>query len=191
MKKLMILVLPLMLSACWTGPDFYAAAPSEAPIAAGQYKVVRIVTNYDRVNQDFDRDDRLDQGVGTTVRISYIADGDVQVANPGGDDSPDNTRLIALDADAGLYVVQVDPGQGVASLQTRVYGLVQMVPGGYRLSVPPCDGTRRLKPGSRVVVKGLLFQKSCSFQDRETFEAAMREFASDPSSWTEYRFVKS
>lgn len=191
MKKLIALILPLMLSACWTGPDFYADAPSVQPIAAGKYKVVRIISDFDRVEDRFGSDRAFTGELNTKVRISYAADGNVVVTggpDGGGDES---TRLITLDEAQGLYVVEVDPGQGVASLTKRIYGLVRVTPDGYRLSVPLCDGTRRVKPGSRITVGGLLDKRrTCSYPDRETFETAMRKFADDPMSYTEYRRVK-
>jgi hypothetical protein len=191
MKKLITLMLPLMLSACWTGPDFYADAPSVQPIPAGKYKVVRIVSDFDRVEDRFGSDRGFTGEINTKVRISYAADGDVIVEggpDGGGDES---TRLITLDEAQGLYVAQVDPGQGVASLTKRIYGLVRVTPDGYRLSVPLCDGTRRIKPGSRITVGGLLDKRrTCSYPNRETFETAMRKFADDPVSYTEYRRVK-
>ncbi len=191
MTKLLALMLPLMLSACWTGPDFYADAPSAQPIPAGKYKVVRIISDFDRVEDRFGSDREFTGEINSKVRISYAADGDVVVEggpDGGGDES---TRLITLDKAQGLYVVQVDTGQGVVSLTKRVYGLVRVTPGGYRLSVPLCDGTRRIKPGSRITVGGLLDKRrTCSYPDRETFETAMRKFADDPVSYTEYRRVK-
>jgi hypothetical protein len=191
MKKLIALILPLMLSACWTGPDFYADAPSVQPIAAGKYKVVRIISDFDRVEDRFGSDRGFTGEINSKVRISYAPDGDVVVEggpDGGGDES---TRLITLDKAQGLYVVQVDPGQGVASLTKRIYGLVRLTPDGYRLSVPLCDGTRRIKPGSRIIVGGLLAKgRTCSYPDREAFETAMRKFADDPVSYTEYRRVK-
>ena len=191
MKKLIVLMLPLILSACWTGPDFYADAPSVQPIVAGKYKVVRIISDFDRVEDRFGSDRGFTGELNTKVRISYAADGDVVVTggpDGGGDES---TRLITLDEGQGLYVVQVDPSQGVTSLSKRIYGLVRVTPDGYRLSVPLCDGTRRIKPGSRITVGGLLDKRrTCSYPDRQTFETAMRKYADDPVSYTEYRRVK-
>lgn len=40
-RALATLILPLLLGACWTGPDFYAGVPSEQPIPEGKYKAVR------------------------------------------------------------------------------------------------------------------------------------------------------
>lgn len=191
MKKLIALILPLILSACWTGPDFYADAPSVQPIAAGKYKVVRIISDFDRAEDRFGSDRAFTGELNTKVRISYAADGNVVVTGGPDGGGDENTRLITLDEAQGLYVVQVDPGQGVASLSKRIYGLVRLTPDGYRLSVPLCDGTRRIKPGSRITVGGLLDKRrTCSYSDREAFETAMRKFAGDPVSYTEYRRVK-
>jgi hypothetical protein len=191
MKKLITIILPLILSACWTGPDFYADAPSVQPIAPGKYKVVRIISDFDRVEDRFGSDREFTGEIGSKVRISYADDGDVLVEGGPDGGGDEGTRLITLDEAQGLYVVQVDPGQGVASFTKRIYGLVRVTADGYRLSVPLCDGTRRIKPGSRIVVGGLLAKKrSCSYPNRETFEAAMRNFADDPVSYTEYRRVK-
>jgi hypothetical protein len=186
MKKLITLILPLMLSACWTGPDFYAQAPSAQPIPAGKYKVVR---NFS-ISPD-DKEQSQLETVGSRIRLSYAEDSSVIIKGGEFGDQDSHPRLITLDAQQGLYVVEVDPGQGIASLNKRVYGLVRVTPGGYRLSVPLCDGTRRAKPGSRIIVGGLLDKRrTCSYPDRETFETAMRKFADDPVSYTEYRRVK-
>jgi hypothetical protein len=179
------LILPLLLSACWSGPNFYADAPIVQPIPAGKYKSVRVFSLFP------DDEARLaSEPVGSRVRISYDARGNVIVTGSGDRDEPSNVRLVTLDAQRGLYIVQVDPGQGAIAIDASIYGLVSLTPDGYRLSVPACDGAQRLTPGSPVVIRGLLVKKRCSFSDRASFERAMRAFADDPTSWTEYRRLK-
>ena len=184
-KRLLVLMLPALLSACWTGPDFYAGVPSERPIPEGKYKVVRVFALFP------DDEARLiNEPVGSRLRISYDDRGNVIIKENSNLDEPSNVRLVTLDAQRGLYIAQVDPGEGVIGLNTSVYGLVSLTADGYRLSVPPCNGAQRLTPGSPIVIKGLLVKRRCSFRDRAAFEAAMRDFADDPTSWTEYRRVK-
>jgi hypothetical protein len=183
-KALAALVLPMLLAACWTGPDFYAGAPSERPIPEGKYKVVRVFSLFDD-----DSARMISDSFGSRVRLSYDDRGNVLVKGDGEGDEPSNTRLVALDAPRGLYIVVVDPGQSALSLDASVYGLVALTADGYRLSIPPCDGAQRLTPGSPIVVKGLLGRRRCSFSDRTSFENAMRAFADDPTSWTEYRRI--
>jgi hypothetical protein len=186
MRQFAIIALSLMLSACWAGPDFYAETPSVQPIPAGKYKVVR---NFSILPDD--KEQGPSETVGSRIRLSYAEDGSVIIKGGEFGDQDSRPRIVVLDESQGLYVVQVDPGQGVASLSKRIYGLVRLTPDGYRLSVPLCDGTRRIKPGSRITVGGLLDKRrSCSYDDRETFETAMRKFADDPVSYTEYRRVK-
>lgn len=178
------LVLLLLLSACWAGPDFYADAPSEQPITPGTYKVVDVYGMF------LDAEQRLaNEPVGARVRIAYGRDGGVIITSHPAMEEAEKVRLVALDRDRGLFVVVVDPGQGQVQVGTYIYALVMMTPTGYRLSVPICDGTRRLAPGSPVVVRGLLFGLRCIYRDKNQFEAAMRAFADDPSSWTEYARV--
>lgn len=128
--------------------------------------------------------------IGSRVRLSYDRRGNVMVKADGDRDEPSNVRLVTLDAQRGLYVVQVDPGAGAIALEASIYGLISLTADGYRLSVPPCNGAQRLTPGSPIVMKGLLTKRRCSFKDRATFENAMLDFADDPTSWTEYRRVK-
>lgn len=127
--------------------------------------------------------------VGARVKIAYGSDGGVVLTNHPIMEEADKVRLVTLDAERGLYVVAVDPGQGQVTVGTHIYALMMMTPTGYRLSVPVCDGTRRLASGSPVVVRGVLFGLRCQYGDRAGFEAAMRAFADDPSSWTEYARV--
>jgi hypothetical protein len=184
-KALIALVLPLMLAACWTGPDFYADVPSVQPIPEGRYKAVRVFALFP------DDEARLaNEPLGSRIRISYDNRGNVIIKSDGDRDEPSNVRLISLDSQRGLYIVQGDPGQGLIALDASVYGLVALTANGYRLSVPPCNGAQRLTPGSPVVIKGLLTKRRCSFPDRASFESAMKAFADDPTSWTEYRRVK-
>lgn len=184
-KALATLILPLLLSACWTGPDFYAGVSSVRPIPEGKYKAVRVYAMFP------DDEARLaNEPIGSRIRLSYDDRSNVIVKNVGDQDEPSNVRLVTLDAQRGLYIVQVDPGAGVIALDAAIYGLISLTADGYRLSVPPCNGAQRLTPGSPVVVKGLLTKKRCSFADRASFESAMRAFADDPTSWTEYRRVK-
>ena len=185
MKKILALSFLMLLSGCWIGPDFYAGVPGVQPIEPGKYKAVgTYAMTYDAAQK------LVENEIGARLTIAYTDDGDVIVTNfPSSGDGPSKARLVALDEAQGLYVVKVDPGEGVVALNTSVYGLLVVGPGGYRLSVPPCDGTRRLRPGSPVIVSGLAFGLRCKFEDRVSFETAMRAFAKDPVSWTEYRRV--
>jgi hypothetical protein len=184
-KALVALILPLLLGACWTGPDFYAGVPSVQPIAAGRYKPVRVYAMFP------DDEARLaNEPLGSRIEIAYDDRNNVLIKGNDDIDAPSNVRLVSLDANRGLYIVQGNPGSGALSMDWSIYGLIALTPNGYRLSVPPCNGARRLTPGSPVVVKGLLFTKRCSFSDRASFENAMLDFADDPTSWTEYRRVK-
>jgi hypothetical protein len=183
MRWVVMLLLPL-LTACWAGPDFYAGVPSEQPIEPGTYKVVEVHAMF------LDAEQKLaDLPVGTRIKIAYGSDGGVLISGRPIMQETEKVRLVALDRERGLFVVAVDPGQGQVQVGIHVYGLVMMTPTGYRLSVPICDGTRRLKPGSPVVVRGVLFGLRCMYADRVGFEAAMRAFADDPSSWTAYARV--
>ncbi len=175
---------PLLLSACWTGPDFYAGVPSARPIAEGKYKAVRVYSLF----PDDDPDSESGQ-TGERIRLSYGQEGNVIIKGGSTVDDDSHVRLVALDPVKGLYVVQLDPGQGVVALKSSVYGLVALTDDGYRLSVPPCDGAKRIAPGSRITVKGLFGRRQCAFTDRAVFETAMLAFAKDPTSWTEYRRI--
>lgn len=186
MRKLLFTIVgPLVLGGCWLGPDFYAGEPSVEAIPAGKYKPVEVFALFPE-----DEERLANEPVGSRIHISYDDRSNIIVR--GNDDFGDasNVRLVALDDRRNVYIVQVDPGDGAVAVNTFVYGLVTLTTSGYRLSLPPCNGARRLTPGSPIVVKGLLFKRQCSFRDRASFEVAMRDFADDPTSWTEYRRVK-
>ncbi len=187
MKKALVgLILPLLLGACWSGPDFYADVQNVQPIPAGKYKPVRVYAMFP------DDEARLaNEPVGSRIDIAYDDRGNVLIKGNDDIDAMSNVRLVTLDANRGLYIVQGNPGSAAPSLDISIYGLIALRPNGYRLSVPPCNGARRLTPGSPVVIKGLLIKKRCSFSDRASFENAMLDFADDPTSWTEYRLVKA
>lgn len=184
-KIILAIVAPLMLGGCWLGPDFYAGEPSIEAIPAGKYKPVEVFALFPE-----DEERLANEPVGSRIQISYDGRGNIVVK--GNEDFGDasNVRLVALGSRPGIYIVQVDPGDGAVAVNTFVYGLVTLTTSGYRLSMPPCNGARRLTPGSPIVVKGLLFKPRCSFRDRASFEVAMRDFADDPTSWTEYRRVQ-
>ena len=153
-------------------------------IPAGRYRVVAVVdpTETDR-----------DTYYGDRVTIAYRPDKSVMITGSG--DAEVERSIIAPLTDVpglpGVYVIQMDLGQGVAPVGKSVYGLLNVVDGGYQLALPKCDGTRRLAPGSRVIISGVLIGgRRCSFADRASFEAEMRRFAQDPIRWTEYRRVR-
>ena len=50
--------------------------------------------------------------------------------------------------------------------------------------------TSTLSPGSPVIVRGVLFGLRCIYNDKAAFETAMRDFADDPVSWTDYARVR-
>lgn len=183
MKIFAAILLPLLLSGCWTGPRFYTTDEAEAAIPAGLYKVVNIEDPFgDEVDPDF----------GTRVRVSYAPDGHafMNAASDGSDD-PANVLLVNLPGMDNIFIAQAEMGNGNPKSPLAIYGLINVIPGGYQLALPPCDGTRRWKEGSNVTVKGILFGKrQCSFADRVSFEAAMQDFAKDPIRWTEYKRVK-
>ena len=183
MRNLLALCLGLMLSGCWIGPQFYASSEAVKAIPAGTYNIVDVVdptlTDYGTYYSD-------------RVRVAYRPNGTVSITNDDGEgaESVIITPLTDVPGHDGIYVIQMDLGQGVAPVGTSVYGLLNIVDGGYQLALPKCDGTRRLRPGSRVIISGLLIGgRRCSFPDRASFEQEMRRFAQDPIRWTEYRRV--
>jgi hypothetical protein len=187
MRKLAILLLPLLLSACWMGPEFYQQSEATRALPPGLYKSAG---SYERFNDDDDAQ------VTTRVRISYTADGHIKARSQSDSDDVSEGILVPIDEAAGLYVVQMglnedmkwlgDPGDN-----TYIYGLIRIRGDRYRLSLPRCDGPHRVRPGSHVYVGGILSgYAQCSFPTRAAFEAAMEEFAKDPTSWSEYRWVK-
>ena len=185
MRAICGLTLAVLLSGCWTGPDFYAERSSEQPIEPGRYKLVDTYAMLPDAQEKLWRE----EPIGYRVRISYADDGTAIVENAPAGEGPQRARIVALDKSRGLYVAQIDPGEGVAEVGTRIYGLISVGSGGYRISIPPCDGTRRLTPNSPVIVGGVLFGLRCRFRTRAEFETAMLAFARDPVSWSEYRRV--
>jgi hypothetical protein len=190
MRALIILALPALLGGCWTGPVFYAQSESQPAIPAGKYKVVDIVDPFrDKPDPDF----------GKSVRVAYSKDGQASIydASEAGDDSA-HVVFAPLPGTPDIYVVQatmlpdlVSP-KGQVVHASAVYGLVNVTADGYQLALPPCDGTQRIREGSRITVRGLAYFKksACQFSTRESFEAAMQKFAEDPIRWTRYKRVK-
>lgn len=175
----------MLLPGCWVGPDFYADEPPARPIEEGRY---RIVDTYAML-PDAEQALWMNEPVFHRVTVSYDRDGTALVANsPEEADGPQRARIVALDRDEGLYVAAIDPGEGEVEMGSRVYALLMMRPDGYRVAVPPCDGTRRLGD-SPVIVSGPLFGLRCRYDKRADFEKAMRDYARDPVSWTEYRRI--
>ena len=179
-----LLMLPL-LSGCWIGPDFYAGTPSEQAVAPGIYAPVASGGVLPDIVQSL-----MNEPVGSRIRIAYAPDNRIVIDTRPYTEDARGMRFVPLDRARGLYVVEVDPGQGEVETGRRIYGLVTLTPRGYRLSVPVCDGTRRLSPGSPVIVRGVLFGLRCIYNDKAAFETAMRDFADNPVSWTDYARVK-
>ena len=190
MRALIALALPIVLGGCWTGPTFYSQAESEPAIPAGKYKLIGSVDPFA---------DGYDPEVGSKVKVEYSKDGQASI-HSAGEDGDDTSKVVfaPLKGVPDVYIVQATMFPDMTSPKGRkvssraVYGLINVVPGGYQLALPPCDGTRRLREGSRATVKGLLFTRKseCVFSTREDFEAAMQKFAQDPIRWTNYKRVK-
>jgi hypothetical protein len=174
-----ITALSLPLSGCWTGNDFYDQSNSEAAVPAGKYKIVN-------------REGPISSGdiadFGKQLTLSYDKTGlaTVTVSEDGSDSA---ARLFKLGDKPGLYVVQADMGAPLPGIGSSLYGLLQVMPGGYQIAVPRCD-QKRAAFWDRAIVSGLLVGKPvCKFSSRANFEAAMLDYAKDPISWTEYRQV--
>jgi hypothetical protein len=182
-KAVAALALAFLLSGCWVGPNFYTIAQAERPLAPGKYK---------HVNRYHITGDIKDTGVydpDARVRIAYDADGRVITNN--GEDGDAKTLLVKLDGMPDVYIAQIELEDKTVTSGATLYGLVRVMGDRYRISLPRCDGTRRIAPGSRVIVSGLLAgRRKCSFSDRAAFEDAMRAFAKDPVSWDEYKLIK-
>jgi hypothetical protein len=175
-----------LLSSCWMGPTFYTAAQAERPLAEGRYKKVASFDPFAKQNPNPTAEDFADE----QVKIAYAPDGRVIVNNGEGDDA--TITLVSLSGAPDVYVAQIELADPSGVLgNASIYGIVRVRGDSYRISLPKCDGTKRLAPGSNAYVKGLLFgRRTCSYNDRVTFETAMRAFAADPTSWDEYRLVR-
>jgi hypothetical protein len=181
MKSLYITALSLALSGCWSGSNFYTLAEGEAAIPAGKYAAIY---TYDNQAEQVD-----DDPFENKVTISYASDGHIVISGPQGDESS-NATLVKLGSNPSMFVVQADLGANVPKIGSAVYGLVELLPNGYRVAVPRCD-QRRLAQWDRAIVSGVLVGKPfCRFSNRESFETAMLEYAKNPIGWTEYRRIK-
>lgn len=179
MKLLYIAALSFTLSGCWSGPGFYTLSESEAAIPAGKYEAIHTYDNQVAEEGPF----------GNALTISYTPDGQAVVKSLDGDDST-NSTLVKLGDDPGIYVVQANLGAAIPKVGSAIYGLVELLPNGYRIAMPKCD-QRRLAQWDRVIVSGLLVGKPiCRFSSRDGFESAMLEYAKNPVGWTEYRRVQ-
>ncbi len=181
MRLLYIAALSFVLSGCWSGPAFYTLAEGVAAIPAGKYEAIYTYDNQAKAEDDGPFENR--------VTISYSSDGHVIFSGPHGNESS-NSTLVKLGSNPGIFVAQADIGATVPKIGSAVYGLVELLPNGYRIAVPRCD-QRRLAQWDRVIVSGLLVGKPfCRFSNREGFETAMLEYAKKPIGWTEYRRIK-
>jgi hypothetical protein len=179
MRGLITIFLMLTLSGCWTGDEFYKASESETAIPPGKYDIVYVsgtLTSGDI--SDF----------GKRLKISYDANGRAIIDNSE-DGGTSEATLIKLGTAPGLYIVQADFGATIPKLGSSLYGLIQLVPGGYQIAVPRCD-QKRAAIWDRAIITGLTVGKPvCKFSNRASFETAMLEYAKDPIKWTEYRRV--
>jgi hypothetical protein len=182
MRIFFIFCLSFLLGGCWVGPEFYTLAQNVQAIPAGKYKVIEVATPFD---------DDPDTELGSKVIVSFAPDGRTVIASQGDPDDAVPAILVKLDGFSSIYIAQGSLSRADAPNVPAIYGLVNVLPDGYQLALPKCDGTRRLKGKLGGFVKGPLYnRKSCRFDDRATFEAAMQKFAADPIRWTTYRRVK-
>ncbi len=180
MKLLYITALLVPLSGCWSGSSFYDLSESEAAIPAGRYEAI-----YTYDNQFADDESPF----GNRLSITYANDGHAEVASFEGDDYS-NSSLFKLGSAPGVYIVQADLGARIPKIGSAVYGLVELLPNGYRVAIPKCD-QRRLAQWDRAIESGLFVGKPfCHFSSREGLESAMLDYAKNPIGWTEYRRVK-
>ena len=180
MKFIYFTALSFALSGCWSGTNFYALSEGVAAIPAGEYEAIYTYDN--QAAED-------ESPFGRKLTVKYAKDGHAEVANFEGDVSS-NSTLIKLGSEPGLYVVQAELGAPIPKIGSAVYGLVELLPAGYRVAIPKCD-QRRLEQWDRAIVSGLLVGKPfCRFSNREGFEQAMLQYAKDPIGWTEYRRIK-
>jgi hypothetical protein len=192
MKRMMtaglLALASVALSGCWLGPKFYTIDEAVAAIPAGTYRIRNIEDPTGQDQREYVQA-TMDTRSATDVRIAYRADGHAIVRNlSDGDADFQDALIVPLTGVVGfdrLYVIAVD----MQGLDRAVYGIVNVTDDGYQLALPACDGTRRLSPGSRVIIGGLLGRRTCSFANRDDFEAAMRSFAQDPIRWTDYRRI--
>jgi hypothetical protein len=181
MKLLYIAALSFALSGCWSGSNFYTMAEGEAAIPAGKYAAIYTYDN--QVEEEGEGP------FGNKLTISYANDGHAIVSGADGGESS-NSILVKLGGDTGMFVVQAELGAPIPKIGSAVYGLVELLPNGYRVAVPRCD-QRRLAQWDRAIVSGVLVGKPfCRFSNRESFETAMLDYAKNPIGWTEYRRVK-
>jgi hypothetical protein len=180
MRNLTLLALILPLAGCWSGNSFYSPSEAVQAIPAGRYQVVHIRGP---------RSENDEESYGERIDISYKADGRAVIEGMEGGDS-DNSLLVKLGDQPGLYVVQADLGARLPKLGSSLFALVNVIPDGYQLSVPKCD-QKRAAFWNKAIVGGVLGGKLiCKFTNRADFETAMLDYAKDPIGWTEYRLVK-
>jgi hypothetical protein len=185
MRRFGFLALIMPLSGCWSGDSFYAASEGVAAIPAGKY---RVYNTYDPTATRIDIE-RQDREFAERLTISYGDDNRAIVEGLEGGES-NNSTLVKLGDQPGLYVVQADFGASIQKIGSSIYALVNLTPNGYLLAVPKCD-QKRAKFYDRAIVSGLLVGKPvCKFNTRGELETAMLDYAKDPISWTEYRRVK-
>jgi hypothetical protein len=182
MRTLLVFCLSFLLAGCWVGPEFYTLAQNVQPIPAGKYKVIEVATPFD---------DDPDTKIGSKVIVTFAPDGRTLMTSQGESDNETPAILVKLDGFSNIYIMQGNLSRPEVPDIRAVYGLVNVLPDGYQLAMPPCDGARRMTGKLGGFVKGPLFSRAtCRFDDRTTFEAAMQKFAADPIRWTTYRRVK-
>jgi hypothetical protein len=180
LRHLLSLALIVPLAGCWSGNSFYALSEGVQAIPAGRYEVVEVRGPLTKSN---------DASYGERIKISYKADGRAVIEGAEGGDS-DNSLLVKLGEQPGLYVVQAELGAKIPKIGSSLYALVNLTPGGYQIAVPKCD-QKRAAFWDKAIVGGLLGGKPvCKFSTRAAFETAMLDYAKDPIGWTEYRLVK-
>jgi hypothetical protein len=182
MRLIILFLLALLLSACWMGPEFYSVTQHVQAVPEGVYKLRRVVTPFE---------DELHDETPPRVRISYAPDGRALITDLASPDDATPTLLVKLAGHESVYIAQANLSVPEAANLPAVYGLIEVLPDGYKLILPPCDGARRLKGHIKAYVKGPLFGiPVCRFKDKASFEEAMQKVVADPVRWTIYRRVK-
>jgi hypothetical protein len=158
---LVLLLLPLMLSACWMGTHFYGDADLKAPIRPGLYRWI---------------ERSGDPGKGP-FRVTVRGDG-YTVITPLDGSAIDVAGFAPIPARAGLYVAWFERKDGDAVDENGIpYGLLDTRGREARLLVPICKVTRAVAERQGGTFLPDRKMPICYFSRRGDLEAALAALA--------------
>lgn len=175
---LVLLVVAMTLSSCWSGPPLFDSRDAVAAIADGTY----VVREPARPGQP----ERMPEPGEDAMIVRRQPDNSLHVTMADDVEQAVDYRILAVplaDAEAGRFVLQVQQRRDAAPDDVG-YLLLDTRPSPVRLAILPCSSAVRVavEASGGHVARDPNSASQCIFRDRATLLAQLRRFTSPKAS---------